>query len=63
VAGGALLSLVATRLLESLLYGVSPTDPVTFIGMALVLLAAAALAGAVPAGRAARRGAGVLRAE
>ena len=63
VAGGALLSLVATRLLESLLYGVSPTDPVTFIGMALVLLAAAALAGAVPAGRATRQGAGVLRAE
>jgi predicted permease len=63
VAAGALLSLIATRLLESLLFGVSPTDPVTFAGMALVLLAAAALAGAVPAVRAARQGAGVLRAD
>jgi len=63
VAAGALLSLMATRPLESLLYGVSPTDPVTFVGMALVLLAAAALAGAVPAGRAARQGVGVLRPE
>jgi predicted permease len=62
VAAGALLSLLATRSLASLLFGVSPTDPVTFVGMALVLLAAAALAGAVPAVRAARQGAAVLRA-
>jgi ABC-type antimicrobial peptide transport system permease subunit len=61
VVAGAVLSLIATRLLASLLYGVSPTDPITFVGMALVLLAAAALAGAVPAVRAARQGAGVLR--
>lgn len=61
VATGAFLSLVATRLLESLLFGVSPTDPITFVGIALLLLASAALAGAVPAGRAARHGVGVLR--
>jgi predicted permease len=63
VVAGALLSLLVTRSLASLLFGVSPTDPATFVGMALVLLAAAALAGAVPAVRAARQGAAVLRAD
>ncbi len=61
VALGTVLSLLATRLLASLLYGVQPTDPSTFAAVALVLLGAAAIAGAVPAGRAARQGAGLLR--
>lgn len=53
VAAGVLLSLLGTRLLESLLYGVSATDPSTFAAIALGLLAVAAAAGAVPAARAA----------
>jgi len=47
-------SLLLTRLMSGVLYGVSPTDPVTFAGVALALLAVAALASAIPAFRAAR---------
>jgi putative ABC transport system permease protein len=57
-AGGVALGLLGavgvTRLMSGLLFGVSPTDPVTFLGMALVLAAVAAAASAVPAWRAAR---------
>ena len=44
----------ATRLMSSLLFGVSATDPVTFIAVALFLLAVAALASWIPARRATR---------
>jgi putative ABC transport system permease protein len=37
-----------------MLYDVEPTDPITFAGVAAVLLAVAALASAVPAMRATR---------
>ncbi len=47
-------ALALTRLLRSLLFGVSPTDPAVFIAASLFLLAAAALAGFIPARRAAR---------
>jgi ABC-type antimicrobial peptide transport system permease subunit len=61
---GVALSVWATRLVGSLLYGVSATDPATFVGMALVILLVAAAAGALPAARAARtRGLRALRAE
>jgi ABC-type antimicrobial peptide transport system permease subunit len=49
---GAALSFIASRLMQSLLYGVPPTDRVTFAGMATLLLIAAALAGYLPARRA-----------
>ncbi|HEY7475070.1 MAG TPA: ABC transporter permease [Vicinamibacterales bacterium] len=49
--GGALL---LSRYLEAVLYGVRPTDPATFAGVALMLLVAAALASWLPARRAAR---------
>jgi ABC-type lipoprotein release transport system permease subunit len=43
-----------TRLLRSTLYGVSATDPATFAGVSLVLLAVTALAAYIPALRASR---------
>jgi putative ABC transport system permease protein len=61
---GAVLSGWATRMVGSLLFGVSATDPATFLGMAAVLLLVATAAGALPAIRAARiRGISALRAE
>ncbi|MBK8006540.1 MAG: ABC transporter permease [Gemmatimonadetes bacterium] len=47
-------ALAGGHLLTSLLYEVSPTDPRTFLGVGLVLLAVAGLAAAVPAWRAVR---------
>jgi putative ABC transport system permease protein len=47
-------SLVLTRLMGSLLFGVTPTDPMTFLVTALALPAVAVLASFVPARRATR---------
>lgn len=52
VAIGAGLALAVTRVVKSYLYDVSVTDPVTFIGIALLLLGVALLACYVPARRA-----------
>jgi putative ABC transport system permease protein len=46
-------ALVLTRFLSSLLYGVRPADPITFLAGSLLLLAVATLACYVPARRAA----------
>ena len=51
---GVALALVVTRVLASLLYEVTPTDPLTFIGVLLVLGAAAWAASFVPALRSTR---------
>jgi predicted permease len=62
VAVGSLVALVASRLASSLLYGVEPDDPATFVGMVVVLLAVSILSGLVPAIRASRiDSAGALR--
>ena len=53
-AAGIAAALVATRLMRSMLYGVSPTDPTTFAVVTAVLLGVALVASAVPAMRAAR---------
>jgi putative ABC transport system permease protein len=45
-------ALVLTRVLTSLLFGVEPTDPATFVAVSLLLLGVAAVACFVPASRA-----------
>jgi ABC-type antimicrobial peptide transport system permease subunit len=52
VGVGVLASLAATRALDSLLFGVSPTDPLTFVVTPLLLAGAALVATYVPAHRA-----------
>ena len=54
VAVGAGVSLAGSRLIGSLLYGVEPTDPPTFVGTMLLLLAVSAISGLIPAIRASR---------
>jgi predicted permease len=53
VAVGLAGSYAATRLLTTLLFGVTATDPLTFIGGAVALLGVALLASYIPARRAA----------
>jgi putative ABC transport system permease protein len=52
VAIGAGLALAATRVVRSYLYDISTTDPLTFIGIAVLLIGVALLACYVPARRA-----------
>ena len=54
VAIGLAAAALLTRFLGTLLFGVQPTDPITFAGTAAILTAAALLACALPAWRAAR---------
>jgi predicted permease len=51
---GVLASWVLARTLSGLLFGVTSSDPVTFAGMLVILTAVAAIAGYLPARRAAR---------
>lgn len=54
LAIGLPLAIVVARLLRSLLFGVAPTDPLTFGGVALLLIGCALLGSYLPARRAAR---------
>ena len=51
---GAMASVVAARALKHLLYGVAPTDPLTFAVVGLLLVAVALVASYLPAARATR---------
>jgi ABC-type antimicrobial peptide transport system permease subunit len=51
---GVAASWVLARTLSGLLFGVTSSDPVTFLGMLVILTAVAALAGYLPARRASR---------
>ena len=52
LAIGIPAAVAATRLIRSLLYGVSPGDPVTFVLVALILIGVALVASYIPARRA-----------
>ena len=54
VALGAVSALFLTRLMTSLLYGVRPTDPSTFLLVSLTVIAAATVATYIPSSRATR---------
>ncbi len=53
-AMGVVGALIVSHLMAGLLYGVAPTDPLTFVGVALVLTAVALAACYIPARRAMR---------
>ena len=52
IALGLVAAFYATSALSSLLFGVSATDPATFMGIALLLMVVAMLASYIPARRA-----------
>lgn len=51
---GLIGAFLVSRVLIGMLYGVSPTDPLTFTGVSIVLLSVALLACVIPARRATR---------
>lgn len=50
---GAIAAIGLSRLVQSMLFGVSPTDPLTLVAVAAVLIVTAAVAAAIPSRRAA----------
>jgi predicted permease len=54
IVAGTVASFAAARMIASLLFGTEPSDPMTYVGMVLLLLVVALLAGYLPARRASR---------
>jgi putative ABC transport system permease protein len=54
IAVGAVLSLAMTRLISGMLFGITATDPLTFAGVAALLVTVALLANYLPARRASK---------
>jgi putative ABC transport system permease protein len=64
IVAGLLIALGATQVLTTLLFGVSPTDAVTYVAVALLITAVGSVAAAIPAWRASTANpANTLRAE
>jgi putative ABC transport system permease protein len=55
LAAGLPASLLLTRLMTKFLYRVTPSDPVTYLAVALIVIAVAAAAGYIPSRRAVRQ--------
>jgi putative ABC transport system permease protein len=53
-AVGLVCALIVSHLMAGLLYGVKPTDPLTFLGLAMLLMVVGLLACYIPARRAVR---------
>ena len=51
---GIVGALVLTRFLSSLLFGIEPTDPITFAGIGFLMMLVAVISSYIPARRAAR---------
>jgi ABC-type antimicrobial peptide transport system permease subunit len=51
---GTVFSFITSKLIASLLFGTRPGDPITFVGMVVLLAMMALLAGYIPARRASR---------
>jgi ABC-type antimicrobial peptide transport system permease subunit len=49
---GAIVSIGLTRLIQSLLYGIGATDPITFAGVILLLMLVSLIANYLPTRRA-----------
>jgi hypothetical protein len=54
IGAGVVVSMAVANLISSMLFGTDPTDPLTFVGMIVLLGGVAVLAGYVPARRASR---------
>ena len=54
IAIGLPVALMLTHVMTSLLYEISPTDPMTFVAVAALLIAISLIAAAIPCARAAR---------
>jgi putative ABC transport system permease protein len=54
LVGGAMAALVLTRFMSALLFGIGARDPLTFVGVSLLLLAVSLVAAFIPAHRATR---------
>jgi ABC-type antimicrobial peptide transport system permease subunit len=54
ISVGAIVSMVMANLIASMLFGTTPTDPITFFAMMCLLAGVAVLAGYIPARRASR---------
>ena len=54
IFSGVALSLLVGRVMSGVLFGVAPTDPLSLVGSAFLLLASSTLAGFIPASRASR---------
>ena len=52
IAIGALGAFMVTRAVQTLLYNVTATDPISFVGTTVVLVVVTLIAGCIPAGRA-----------